>query len=102
MRATKRKKLEQHGWKVGSADEFLDLTPDETASSVEVVAGIGRIAEGTCESYLYDCSGRIRSLIRRQTSLGALDRVVCGILFRDGRVRRRPRMPEPGARILVH
>ena len=31
MRATKRKKLEQHGWKVGSADEFLDLTPDETA-----------------------------------------------------------------------
>jgi ribosome-binding protein aMBF1 (putative translation factor) len=31
MRATKRKKLEQNGWKVGSADEFLDLTPDETA-----------------------------------------------------------------------
>lgn len=31
MRATKRNKLEQHGWKVGSADEFLNLTPDETA-----------------------------------------------------------------------
>jgi ribosome-binding protein aMBF1 (putative translation factor) len=31
MRATKRKKLEQRGWKVGSADEFLDLTADETA-----------------------------------------------------------------------
>jgi DNA-binding XRE family transcriptional regulator len=31
MRATKRKKLEQQGWKVGSADEFLDLTPDESA-----------------------------------------------------------------------
>lgn len=31
MRATKRKRLEQHGWKVGSAGEFLDLTPDETA-----------------------------------------------------------------------
>jgi ribosome-binding protein aMBF1 (putative translation factor) len=30
MRATKRKKLEQRGWKVGSADEFLHLTPDET------------------------------------------------------------------------
>jgi DNA-binding XRE family transcriptional regulator len=31
MRAAKRKKLEQHGWKVGSADEFLDLTSDESA-----------------------------------------------------------------------
>ena len=31
MRATKRKKLEEQGWKVGSADDFLNLTPDETA-----------------------------------------------------------------------
>jgi DNA-binding XRE family transcriptional regulator len=31
MRAAKRKKLEQRGWKVGSADEFLNLSPDETA-----------------------------------------------------------------------
>lgn len=31
MRATKRKKLEEKGWKAGSAEEFLDLTPDEIA-----------------------------------------------------------------------
>jgi DNA-binding XRE family transcriptional regulator len=31
MRATKRKKLEDRGWKVGSANEFLDLSPDEVA-----------------------------------------------------------------------
>jgi DNA-binding XRE family transcriptional regulator len=31
MQASKRKKLEAAGWKVGSADEFLNLTPDESA-----------------------------------------------------------------------
>lgn len=31
MRASKRKKLEANGWKVGSADEFLELTPEESA-----------------------------------------------------------------------
>ena len=29
MKATKRKNLEKSGWKVGSVDEFLDLTSDE-------------------------------------------------------------------------
>jgi len=31
MRKTKRDRLEKMGWKIGSADEFLDLTPEETA-----------------------------------------------------------------------
>ncbi|KJS07217.1 MAG: transcriptional regulator [Gammaproteobacteria bacterium BRH_c0] len=31
MKETKRKKLEAAGWKTGSADEFLGLTPDESA-----------------------------------------------------------------------
>lgn len=31
MQVSKRKKLEAAGWKVGSANEFLDLTADETA-----------------------------------------------------------------------
>lgn len=31
MRASKREKLEAHGWKVGSADEFLGLSPEESA-----------------------------------------------------------------------
>ena len=29
MKATKRKKLEAKGWKIGNADEFLGLTPEE-------------------------------------------------------------------------
>lgn len=31
MEAKKRQRLEAHGWKVGSADDFLELTPDESA-----------------------------------------------------------------------
>ncbi len=31
MKAVKRKKLESAGWKVGSVDEFLGLTPEEAA-----------------------------------------------------------------------
>jgi DNA-binding XRE family transcriptional regulator len=31
MKATKRKKLEAKGWKVGSVEDFLDLTPEELA-----------------------------------------------------------------------
>lgn len=31
MNAAKRKKLAAAGWKTGSAEEFLDLTPEESA-----------------------------------------------------------------------
>lgn len=31
MKSSKRRKLEKAGWKVGSADEFLDLSPEESA-----------------------------------------------------------------------
>lgn len=31
MHASKRKKLEKNGWKVGDADDFLGLTPEESA-----------------------------------------------------------------------
>lgn len=31
MREDKKKRLENAGWRVGSADEFLDLSPEETA-----------------------------------------------------------------------
>jgi predicted XRE-type DNA-binding protein len=31
MKATKRKKLESKGWKVGSAEDFLDLSSEEAA-----------------------------------------------------------------------
>jgi predicted XRE-type DNA-binding protein len=31
MKATKRKKLESKGWKVGSVKDFLNLSPEEAA-----------------------------------------------------------------------
>ena len=31
MKNTKRARLEAHGWRVGSAAEFLELTPEEAA-----------------------------------------------------------------------
>lgn len=31
MNKTKQKRLERRGWKIGSVDEFLDLTPEESA-----------------------------------------------------------------------
>lgn len=31
MRETKKSKLEKAGWKVGSAEEFLELTPEESS-----------------------------------------------------------------------
>jgi DNA-binding XRE family transcriptional regulator len=31
MKLSKRKKLESKGWKVGSAEEFLNLSPEESA-----------------------------------------------------------------------
>ena len=31
MKVSKQKKLEKAGWKVGSADEFLNLSPEESA-----------------------------------------------------------------------
>ena len=31
MRKTKKDRLEKKGWKIGSVDEFLDLSPEESA-----------------------------------------------------------------------
>ena len=31
MRRTKKERLERKGWKVGTVEEFLDLSPDESA-----------------------------------------------------------------------
>ena len=30
MNETKKARLEKHGWRVGSVDEFLELTPEES------------------------------------------------------------------------
>jgi hypothetical protein len=34
MKATKRKRLEAKGWKIGTVEEFLNLSPEEAAYSL--------------------------------------------------------------------
>jgi ribosome-binding protein aMBF1 (putative translation factor) len=41
MKNTKRARLEAHGWRVGSAAEFLELTPEE-AAFVETKVALSR------------------------------------------------------------
>lgn len=41
MQASKRKKLERSGWKVGTVEEFLKLTPDE-AAYIDMKVGLSR------------------------------------------------------------
>lgn len=41
MNSSKRKKLESKGWKVGTAEEFLDLSPEE-ALFIEVKLRLAR------------------------------------------------------------
>ena len=42
MDAGKRKRLESQGWKIGTAEEFLGLTPEESAS-VKLEVALNRI-----------------------------------------------------------
>lgn len=41
MNNAKRKKLEAKGWKIGSAQEFLKLSPEETAY-IEIKLALGK------------------------------------------------------------
>jgi len=51
MEKAKKERLQKKGWKVGSADEFLDLTPGET-EYIEL-----KIA---CTKYLKECRQKMR------------------------------------------
>lgn len=45
MKADKRNRLEAAGWKLGSADEFLGLTPEESAFVNIRIALAGRLKD---------------------------------------------------------
>ena len=42
MDNSKRKELEAKGWEVGTVDEFLDLTPEES-TYIEIKLALGRV-----------------------------------------------------------
>ena len=65
MQKHKRERLESRGWKVGTVDEFLDLTPEES-----------RVAK--MESA--DTSVSLDLLIRSLLALGVTNRQVAAVL----------------------
>ena len=103
MKHAKRARLEQKGWRIGSAEEFLDLSPAETAL-IETKLALSRnlrdrrAAEGLSQAALAkrlsssqsrvakmeagDATVSIDLLLRALYSLGARPRDVASILTR--------------------
>ena len=84
MDARKRKKLEAAGWRVGSADEFLGLTPEEVAlidlklslaSLVRSVRQRSGLSQQTLAARLGSSQSRVAKLEAGDTSV-SLDLLV--------------------------
>ncbi len=92
MKTARRKKLEQAGWRVGTAAEFLELTPDEeiivnmkvalaaeikalrerqNVSQVELAKRIGSSQSRIAKAEAADGSVSLELLVRSLVSLGA-------------------------------
>jgi predicted XRE-type DNA-binding protein len=78
MKSAKRARLEAHGWRVGSAAEFLELTPEE-AAFVETKLALSRCvrsrrtAQNISQSVL---AKRLKSSQSRIAKLEAADATV--------------------------
>ena len=78
MKSTKRARLEAHGWRVGSAAEFLNLTPEE-AAFVETKLALSkslrarRTAQNVSQSVL---AKRLKSSQSRVAKMEAADATV--------------------------
>ena len=78
MKSTKRARLEAHGWRVGSAAEFLKLTPEEAAFVETKLAlsrsvRIRRTAQNISQSAL---AKRLKSSQSRIAKMEAADSTV--------------------------
>ncbi len=84
MDTRKRKKLEAAGWKVGSADEFLELTPEESAlldlkfslsTLVRSARKRARLSQGALANRLHSSQSRVAKLEAGDASV-SLDLIV--------------------------
>ena len=79
MKNTKRARLEAHGWRVGSAAEFLELTAEE-AAFVETKLALSRCvrrrrtAQNVSQAVL---ATRLKSSQSRVAKMEAADATVC-------------------------
>jgi DNA-binding XRE family transcriptional regulator len=78
MKAAKRKKLENHGWKVGSTADFLELS-DEEAAYIELklkLANRLKLARTRCRLTQKELAKRIDSSQSRVAKMETGDRSV--------------------------
>jgi len=78
MESKKRKRLEEAGWHIGSADEFLDLTPAESAFVELKLALSGELRERRSELGLsqLELADRLGSSQSRVAKMEASDPTV--------------------------
>ena len=118
MKSTKRKKLEEAGWKVGSVSEFLGLTPEEEvlveiklalADKVKQLRKKHRMTQATLAKRMGSSQSRIAKLevadpsvsvdllVRSLVSLGASQKDIGGAISKPVRVGKRRKRREPAA-----
>ena len=78
MRKTKQRKLEAAGWQVGSASEFLELSPEETALVETKLALSAALRARRTAKHLSqaDLAKRLKSSQSRIAKMEAADRTV--------------------------
>lgn len=92
MRAAKRKRLEAAGWRVGSADEFLGLTKEESAlvemklalaGKVKALRAKHRISQATLAERIGSSQSRVAKIEAGDPSV-SLDLLVRAALAAGG------------------
>ena len=104
MRAKKRKALEKAGWRVGTADEFLDLTEEESAfldmklslarelkirrvgkhwTQTHVAQLLGSSQSRVAKMEAGDASVSVDLLVRGLLALGLSRRQIARVMVRD-------------------
>jgi DNA-binding transcriptional regulator YiaG len=83
MKKTKRARLEAHGWRVGDAADFLDLTPEEAALVETKLALSGSVRDRRTNQGLSqaDLAKRLKSSQSRVAKIEAADPTVSADLL---------------------
>lgn len=110
MKPGKKKKLEEAGWRVGSADEFLELSPEESAfvelkltlsgelrdrrteqglSQVDLAKRLGSSQSRVAKMEASDPSVTVDLLIKALLAIGASRKEIAGAISKRRPPRRR-------------
>jgi DNA-binding XRE family transcriptional regulator len=114
MKPVKKRKLEEAGWRVGSADEFLELSPEESAfvelklmlsgelrdrrteqglSQVDLAKRLGSSQSRVAKMEASDPSVTVDLLIKALLATGASRKEIAGAISKRSPQRRRRATP---------